>query len=184
MLKRKRGYEKNCQNFKKAQTQISFGMIFSIIMIVVILAFSFYGIRWFLGFMETTQAHTFFDDLQADVNRVWRGMEGSDARTYKLPRKVEQVCFGNFDDLVLGDPSGLGWVPKDDNVAFLPYGEIEPSSKEINHLNATATIDRAATNVPGTILESNYYCIDVERGELKLVIESRRGESFVTLRKL
>lgn len=157
---------------KKGQTKISFGMIFSIILIVIFLAFAFYGIRWFLGFQESTQANLFFDDLERDIRRISGTTGALDKFDYNIPRKVDEVCFGNFSKLSF-DEKGL-WQASRHNVAFLPYGEIEPSSKNIERLDIGKTLD-----VAEELEEDVYTCIPVEGGRLSIVIESERFNAFV-----
>ena len=50
---------------KNAQMQLSFGMIFSIILIVFFLAFAFFGIRAFLGVQDSAKTAKFLNDFQS-----------------------------------------------------------------------------------------------------------------------
>lgn len=77
----------------RGQMKMSFGMIFSIILIVIFLAFAFYAITKFLEFQDGLKIEKFFDDLQADVDKTWAGAESSDIREYSLPKKITSVCF-------------------------------------------------------------------------------------------
>jgi uncharacterized protein (UPF0333 family) len=49
---------------KKAQLKISFGMIFSIILVISFLAFGFFAIQKFLGIQENIIMKKFVDDFQ------------------------------------------------------------------------------------------------------------------------
>ena len=69
---------------KKAQIKLSFGMIFSIILIIVFLAFAFYAIKVFLGIQNTAQIGKFISDLKSDVDRVWKSTESSEEKEYNL----------------------------------------------------------------------------------------------------
>jgi len=77
----------------KAQMKISFGMIFSIILIIVFLAFAFWGIKKFMGVQESALIAKFGSDVQEDVDKLWSGSQGNPTVEYSLPRKIEGVCF-------------------------------------------------------------------------------------------
>ena len=76
---------------KKGQLKISFGMIFSIILIVVFIAFAGYAIVKFINLQQTIQIESFKNDLQNDVNALSGG--DSYQREYYLPKKINEVCF-------------------------------------------------------------------------------------------
>ena len=63
---------------KRGQMKLSFCMIFSIILILAFLAFTVYAIRKFLGIQTSVQIGKFGDDLQTDVDKMWRGSQGSE----------------------------------------------------------------------------------------------------------
>ena len=101
--KSKHGQEKNLHlnkkifnlnfNWKKkstkAQMKISFGMIFSIILIIVFIAFAFYAIKKFLDIQETAQIETFVNKLQGNIDKMWRSSQGSEEIQYKgIPKKI------------------------------------------------------------------------------------------------
>jgi len=82
---------------KRAQMKISFGMIFSIILIIVFLAFAFWGIKKFLGIQEETMVLQFKSDLQDNIDKLWEGPQGQQTLEYKLPKKIEGVCLKEDD---------------------------------------------------------------------------------------
>lgn len=77
---------------KKAQMQISFGMIFSIILIIIFIAFAVYGITKFLNLHKEVQVKTFLNEFQSDVDKVWKN-EGSDEFEYIIPSNIIKICF-------------------------------------------------------------------------------------------
>jgi hypothetical protein len=83
---------------KRGQMKMSFGMIFSIILIIAFLAFAFYAIRNFLGMQQEVQINQFKENLQNDVDRLWKSTSGSKPVEYPLPSRIEGVCF-YMDDL-------------------------------------------------------------------------------------
>lgn len=80
---------------KKGQLNISFGMIFSIILIVVFLAFAFYAIQKFLSFQHDATIAKFYEGLNNDVGKVWASTQASKEVEYNLPTSVVKVCFKN-----------------------------------------------------------------------------------------
>ncbi len=78
---------------KKAQMKLSFGMIFSIILIIIFIAFAFYAILKFLDLQDSIKTAQFSDDLQYDINKMWKSSQGSQPREYLLPSKIKSVCF-------------------------------------------------------------------------------------------
>lgn len=83
---------------KKAQGPfgLSFGVIFSIILMVAIISVSFYAIKYFLGLNKCANTGLFQKDLQDEIDRAW--MSGQYIQTYggTLPVGIENVCFGKL----------------------------------------------------------------------------------------
>ena len=73
--------------------KISFGMIFSIILVIVFLAFAFFGIQKFLSFQKEIKYTQFSEDLKSDVERIWKSTKGSEVVEYSLPKEVSRICF-------------------------------------------------------------------------------------------
>ena len=57
---------------KNAQVKISFGMIVSIILIIAFISIAFYVIGKFLGLQKQIQTGQFLDDLQFDIDKIWK----------------------------------------------------------------------------------------------------------------
>lgn len=138
---------------KKGQMQISFGMIFSIILIIVFLAFGFYAITKFLELQSSIQIDQFMQDFQNDVDKMWKSPEGSRSVRYTLPTKISSVCF------------------KDDefeNLQFTANNIIRGTIIEhLNILNITA--------------EENPYCIENIKGKVSFTIAKDFGENLVRI---
>ena len=77
----------------KAQMKLSFGMIFSIILIIIFISFAIYGVTKFLNLQKSIQTKKFADDFQFDVDKLWKANQGSQPVEYTLPKKITQVCF-------------------------------------------------------------------------------------------
>lgn len=85
-------------NTKKAEGVfgMSFGMIFSIILIVFFFAAAFLGIRTFLNWQKCAQIGMFFDDIQNRVDEAWNSPSASYRFNATLPTSIKNVCLINI----------------------------------------------------------------------------------------
>jgi uncharacterized protein (UPF0333 family) len=79
----------------RAQMQISFGMIFSILLIIVFVVFAFFGIKKFLEVQDKIVVKNFINNLNNDLEKMWKSSRGSQEAIYVFPNKIEEVCFIN-----------------------------------------------------------------------------------------
>jgi hypothetical protein len=93
---------------KRGQLKISFGMIFSIILIIIFLSFAFYAIMKIIGFQQNAQIGMFVNDLQEDIDNLWNSESGSFDREYVISKKVESVCFEKNAKNIFFMPAGVG----------------------------------------------------------------------------
>jgi len=138
---------------KRAQMKLSFGMIFSIILIIIFIAVAIYAILKFLGIQDSVKIAQFEDDLQSDIDKMWKGSQGSQEVEYSLPAKIKSVCF------------------KDDeyeNLVFRADKFIE--GIKINHID-----------IEKTLAGEDSFCIDNVNRKLKMRIKKEYGEALVTI---
>jgi hypothetical protein len=93
---------------KKGQMKLSFGMIFSIILIILFLSVAFYAIKKIISFQQNTQVGLFIDGLQADVDSLWASDYGSEEKSYTISNKVDSVCFEEGTRNIFFKPAGSG----------------------------------------------------------------------------
>jgi len=139
----------------KAQMKMSFGMIFSIILIVIFLAFAFYAIKKFLEFQDTLKIEKFFDDLQADVDNTWKGPQSSSPREYSLPKKINSVCFTDdeYENLFFESEK----IIRGTNIEYIDIETITNNGRD------------------------DPFCILNEKGKIQLMIKKDFGETLVTI---
>lgn len=142
-------------NSKKGQLEISFGMIFSIILVIAFLGFGFYAITKFIEMQQTIQIEKFASDFQEDVNTVWKSLQGSQTKSYTLPEKIIAVCFINEESR---------------NMKFLSERII--SGRYIEKID----IDKILGN-------QKEFCIENTDGKVNLIISKEYGETLVTIKK-
>jgi len=81
---------------KRGQFQISFGMIFSIIIIIAIIGVAFYAISSFLSLSNCSKIGIFYNDLKTYIEKAWQATIHEDTLTAILPSGIESVCFGDL----------------------------------------------------------------------------------------
>ena len=140
---------------KKAQLNISFGMIFSIILIIVFIAFAFYSIKAILNWQSSLQIETFMKDIQTDVDKMWKGTSETQIVDYSLPKKITFVCFQD-DEF--------------ENLRFVSVGIIR--GKIIQHLD-----------IEKTLSGEEELCIQNINGKITFKIVKDFGEILVKIEK-
>ena len=80
---------------KKAQIQMSFTMIFSIIIIIATLAVAFYVIKTFVWTSECAKIQSFYEEMREDVDKVWRSAASQERINAEISGSVEWICVGD-----------------------------------------------------------------------------------------
>lgn len=76
---------------------MSFGVIFSIILMIVFIVFAFIAINYFLNMSKVTTTNLFYENLQNEINKVYASPSSEKEFSFELPLKVEMVCFFDFN---------------------------------------------------------------------------------------
>ena len=153
---------------RRGQVQLSFGMIFSIFIIIATVAVAFFFIRSFLGTGECVQLNVFNENLQEDIDKIWRSPEAQQLFVGQVSTGIERVCFGDLEaagssyaeeyrDLRRYQGEGV-------NLFFFP------SSSACDGSLAGRKLDH--------VEDGGFFCKNVENGEvkLKLIKESSRED--------
>jgi hypothetical protein len=145
---------------KKAQMEMSFGTIFSIILIIAFVAFAVYGIGKFLEVNKLAQVEKFKSDFQVDIDNMWKSTQGSQTLEYILPNKIKQVCFikDNYE-----------------NMYFIP-SDTDYTGELLKNIDITETI-KSSTSVPKKL------CIPTSNGKISMTIKKAYNENLVTVTK-
>lgn len=163
---------------KTGDMKISFGMIFSIILIVIFISFAFYAIQKFLGIQRSAQIGKFTDDLQNDIDKIWRGSEGSQEQEYFLPTSIKYVCITDYNSTKRGENRDFydeldQNFYETENLFFHPIGSAEGfDSISIKHID-----------LMGTTIAENPLCFKNLNGKISLSIKKDFGEASVTISK-
>jgi len=160
---------------KGGQIKLSFGMMFSIILIIFFIAFAFYIISKFIGLGETFSVGKFVDDFQSNVDKLWKGEKGSQELEYSLPKKIEWVCFANLLDSEHGTYKSKDFYESfkkyspDNNLFFYPM-DVGLDLIEIEHID-----------IEKITRDDNPLCFEVKNGKVKIGIEKNFGEALVSV---
>lgn len=154
---------------KRGQIQLSFGMIFSIIIVIATLAVAGYFIVQFLNQKNTFECNQLYQILQEEVNKAWNeGDYGSNSKIVKLsaPSGIKEICIGNRSSVISEKKytSEYEFMKKyastDNNLILYPgdsCGSRKDFAKTILHIET-----------------GKFFCIESDSGkiELKLSIDS------------
>tara|TARA_Y100000031_G_scaffold25620_1_gene27593 strand:- start:19 stop:513 length:495 start_codon:yes stop_codon:yes gene_type:complete len=163
---------------KRGQMKLSFGMIFSIILIIIFVSFAFFAIQKFLDIQNSVQVGKFANDFQLDIDKIWRGSQGSKEKEYFLPKKITHVCFIDYSS----DEKGNNEIFYDEleqsyyeneNLFFYPIGSAQGiNGKEMKNIDLEKITE-----------SENPFCIKNINGKINLIIKKDFSETLVTIGK-
>jgi len=151
-----------------------FGMIFSIILIVVFLAVAGIVVKHFLGLQKCSEIGFFMRDFQTSVDKVWKSSSRSETFTSTLPGGIKEVCFVNFNESFspameekYGSVERRYGFYNPNFFFFPPEGACEIQYTTFQHLNITSVVE-----------ERNPYCITNGDGGIEIKISKDFNEAL------
>lgn len=159
---------------KSAQLQLSFGMMFSILIIIATVGVSIYFITKVMNAQECTKLQLFKDDLQNTIDKMWRSPFGQDDFSSSIPGGIKKVCIGIPPNLIGGTYAKVleeieVYVDEGENLFFYPPKEAcnaNFASAKLNHIK-----------------ESNFQCFDSIKGQVSFKIIKKDLDPLVTIQK-
>ncbi len=82
---------------KRGQLEISFGIIFSIFLIIAFIGVGIYAITYFLNLSECAEIGLFYQDLDERVNKAWTSELTREVFSGSVSSDIESVCFGSLE---------------------------------------------------------------------------------------
>jgi hypothetical protein len=167
---------------RKGAIQLSFGMIFSVIMIIAIVAITGYVISYFVNLGKATNVGLFYDRLQDEVNVVWNSAISSKTLSFNVPSEIKSVCFGdlnarNYDSRYREEYEHLrrfsSNFEKENKNMFL-YPTQEAGEFAFNKLE----------HVDFSDLGEEFTCFDVKNGEVKIGFEKENYDLEVRVNRV
>ena len=157
---------------------MSFGMMFSILLIIFFIVIAFIAIKSFLSTKDCAQVGIFSDNLQKDIDKAWNSQKSNFEFKATLPSGLEYVCFA---DLLKPD--------KGSEIDKKIYTEM--SIYEQSKANMFLYPREKACNMPyytikhinlnQTIESRNPYCIAVKDGSVNIKISKDFNEALVKI---
>jgi len=163
-------------NSQRAQIQLSYGMIFSVFLIVIFMVVAFIAIRTFLDIEQHVNTKIFVRNLQTEINDVHRSSANQYPSRESLGTKITHVCFfdrtievecvGEFRQMC-EEFKGSGG-DNEANLYFYPKKYADESSIKINKVDMQD-------------FDSNPYCFENRGGFVEMELSKNRGEDLVRI---
>ncbi len=154
---------------KRGVFEMSFSMIFSIILIVVFISLAGYVIfKLIIPVKQCAETELFFKDLQNYITEAWQAKIHQDIfNKGNLPPNIEFVCFGNFSQMPAQEDKDKFDVLKrynerTKNVFLYPPENVctdSPSSIKLSHIRT-----------------NGFFCVPVENNKIKIKTEGKLGQ--------
>jgi len=155
---------------KRGQMRLSFGILFSIFLIIVFIFFAFKIIVIFLDVGECADTGKFFSEFQSAVDRARLSSSSTQSFKINLDPSIDSICFFDLDSPMIGPNSEPdSWSPGDN--FFMQYGSLgcnQLSNYEFNGINVTKIIEdsnpRCFGNGDEVIIKKSVYSrlVDLE----------------------
>lgn len=157
---------------KGGQFQLSFSMIFSIILIISIIAIAAYVTINFLSLGKCTKVGLFYDGLKEKINDAWTSTIYRDVFTGELPSEIEYVCFGDLGGGYSGEYGKQfdylsEYVGAGNNVFLYPLQD--SCDKRLSYLKLEK------------IEITGFFCARVENGKVEIRINKGQFDSKVAV---
>jgi len=156
---------------------MSFGVIFSIILIVFFIVIALIVIKAFLGQKDCAEMGIFLDRLKKDVKKAWNSNSGVFEFKGNLPSKLDYVCFANVSGNPTIESDSKMWrrltlfKGKNANIFFYPTEKAcEMPYHYVPHLDLEETLG-----------SNNPLCFDVDKGKVVFEIQKKRGTGLVQI---
>ncbi|MAG07700.1 hypothetical protein CMI46_02695 [Candidatus Pacearchaeota archaeon] len=165
---------------KQGQFQLSFGMIFSVILIISFLVVAFIVIKSFLGIRCDVEQGLFIDDLQDRLDVIWRGGGAEEFFDGKINGcEITYVCFwdpdvperGGFSSFTSFSENGFSRVDGangPDNLYFYPRREADIQSVFLEHVSLES-------------MEMNPTCYKEEDGKFEIPLKKNLNEDLIRI---
>lgn len=165
---------------KDGQMQITFGMIFSIIIIIATVSIAFYVIWKFVQTEECVSVGFFFDSLDKKVDSAYKATIVKDSFSSNLPKGITAVCFGELNNAAASNSdltklnelkSNYATLNSNANVYFYPLEQGcggEFTYHKVSHVKTEG---------------DKFFCVDVVNEKITINLEKGAYDSLVTLSK-
>lgn len=157
---------------KRGQLELSFSMIFSIILIIAFVGVAIYAIVSFLNLGACGKIGLYYNDLQNEVTKAWQGEITYAIFEGTLPSGIEKVCFGNISQ-------SAEQKSREEQLFFRKYASYGGNvfmyrpEKACGQQLASKRIEHMRTNA--------FFCVNVEKEKISIKLSKGEKDSEVTL---
>lgn len=159
---------------KRGQVQISFGMIFSIIIVIATIGVGYYVIDYFLDLSSCTKVGLFWNSLSEEVDKAWNSDMKQTIFKGNVPSGIEYACFGNFS------------LTPENNVTtrsiFSELKEFGETDKNAFLYPPKKACDAAFYDLKHARFD-NFFCVHVKSGSIDVIISKEASDLLVKLSK-
>lgn len=161
---------------------MSFGMIFSIILIIAFVATAFYVIKYFINTSNCAQVGSFYTELQQEIDAMWNSEGGSKTFSAALPAGIKYVCFANFS--ASKNTNGLATAQR--QIPNLAYDELFRYKSIKANIFAYPTKKSCQSFryafIQHATFEQNPQCHLNKDGKVLITLQKDTGEAFVRIK--
>ena len=162
---------------KRGAIELSFGMIFSIIIMIAIIGVAVYAITAFLNIGKTSQIALFHQRFQETVDEIWSSSITNKIVSFSVPGSVEFVCFGNLagnsynpeyeDEFKELKRYSSGFEQQSTNRFLYPPGKVgQLTYKKVDKVDLTG-------------LTNGFDCFEVRDGNVRIRLQKTEFDSSV-----
>jgi len=155
---------------------LSFGVIFSIFLIIFFVIIAFIVINSFLKTQKCAQIGIFKDDFQNEIKKAWNSPKQISTFKGRLPSNLDYVCFANLSQQIKGIYNEIG-----EDISIY---EGENANMFLHPIEKTCDIpyhNIRYLDMETIISSRNPYCIEVEKGNIDIEIQKELGDRFVRI---
>ena len=80
---------------KRGQLELSFGVLFSVILIIVVIGAAIYFINVFVNTSDCATVQVFQKEVQDSIDSAWRAAKVEQTMHVRAPRGVSELCIGD-----------------------------------------------------------------------------------------
>ena len=160
---------------KRGSISLSFGMIFSIIIIIAIIGVAFYAISYFLNLGKCTEISLFYQNFQKEVDKAWSSEITRESFIGNLPGGIKSVCF--FDRDATG-AIGVGeeyealedyFITRGNMFLYPPEDACNQVSKKAEHVDLSGL--------------GGWHCFEVRDKKVRIPLEKGSFDALVRINK-
>lgn len=151
--------------------QLSFSMIFSIIIIIAIVGVAFYAIIYFINLGKCTDISLFYQNFQEEVDKAWNSEIVRENFVGNLPSGIESVCFGDLNSEGSGEEYEVlsdFFRTRANTFLYPPENACEQVHRKIQHID---------------ISELGWHCFEVRSGKVTIPLEKGSFDSLVKVKE-